>query len=178
MINFEQTAQDLNANNRYYLAFNKLSGALIGMVNGGGDDFTPQSDYLDYKLVDMNPHTQIWQGDYKTGRLVNIDQTPAPIYEQGLNERAGVKILKDYPLHKQLNIVIDCISDLLESANITNQQFELMTQSIEQTRVINARYKQAYEDSDEHLFISKRQAAQELADKLEGGIHELIGPRE
>jgi len=161
------------------LIFNKISGALVSRIVGSNLDKV-RTEYCKGKVVTFNPATHRWVGDYDTGSLKPIIESPKEIYEKSLDGTAQRKIRDKYDYYHQLNIVIDMLSLLLEASSLTTEQkasFNKMKEYIDETRDLNNRYKDSYKNDPNWTYKTKEDAQDEVNDKLAGGLHEVIGPR-
>lgn len=103
------------------------------------------------------------------------------IYEKMLNMQAEQKITKVYPLVNQINLLVKAIQrlgtehDLLEHPEFT--ALSEMVSYIDQCIATNQAKKEFYSESPDVDYISDDQLKAELAAKMEGGIHEALGPK-
>jgi len=100
------------------LLFNKKTGVLIGRIDPSIDVSTLDSEKFITKVVELNVGEYYW-GDYATGKIVNSDNKPY-ISEKDIRFYTSADILEQYPLYKQLNIIVDMLekSDLKKCLKI------------------------------------------------------------
>ena len=67
------------------------------------------------KEVDFDNTTHYWEGVYDTGSVKPMDDKQI-IYERAVNTSANVRVLEKWPLHKQINAIIE----MLDQADIPN----------------------------------------------------------
>ena len=176
------------------LIFNKLSGAYIGSTHGafdGKEVDTAQlnTTYMKYKVVDFNPDTEEWQGDFDNGKIVPIESQPE-ICESQLDVQAQNKIFSRYRYYHQINVLaqaIEALAGCLDrvAAHCDNAAlkipFEAREELAEMREYIaailanNARYKDFYTESEDYRYFDKSSEAQRLGAQLEGGLHEVFG---
>ena len=164
---------------RKFIAFNKLSKAYCGMLDADDNDTLPVSDYYLYREAEVGDN-DIWHGNYDMGKVVPADSVPFVVLEESLDQQAMDKIRNSFDYYAQINALIAVLDGLIYG-DISEQalaDYEQIKAVIKETRVINKRRKQSYKDSDNHEFVSKAQQDAILADQLEGGLHEIIGPRQ
>ena len=61
------------------------------------------------KEVEIDVETQYYDGDYETGSVKPMHDRPT-IRESELIYGANVKVLQKYPIHKQINIIIEMLN--------------------------------------------------------------------
>lgn len=100
------------------LIFMKSNGVLVAMMDQDQD-----TDYIDtekfyIKVIEMdNDNGDYWHGDYDTGSIQSKAEKPL-VTESLLKYNTNVKILEQYPIHKQLNIIIE----MLNASDIPNTE--------------------------------------------------------
>ena len=67
------------------------------------------------KEVDFDNTTHYWDGDYDTGSVKPMHDKQI-IYERAVNTSANIRVLEKWPLHKQINALIE----MLDQADIPN----------------------------------------------------------
>lgn len=154
-----------------------VNGRFIGFTN-----FKPQNGLYKELPDNFDPITQVYVGDYETGKLKNI-HTLEPkdyreanidhkwkIYESQLNEETGKYITKklDIPLYKQINAIMETLylnKDKLTLPDNFEEIYDtIKTVRHKHTAALNA-YKEApkadivYKE-EEDFFIEKYSQAQ------------------
>ena len=61
------------------------------------------------KEVDFDNTTHYWEGDYDTGSVKPMHDKQI-IYERAVNTSANVRVLEKWPLHKQINAIIEMLA--------------------------------------------------------------------
>lgn len=149
------------------------------MIDASDDDVLPTSDYYLYREAEIGEN-EVWSGDYSKGSVMSADSVPFVVFEESLNQQAMNKIRNSFDYYAQINALIAVLDGLIDG-DISNEalvNYEKIKTLIAETQQINKRYKDAYQDSQHHEFVSKEQQDKILADQLEGGLHEIIGPRQ
>lgn len=164
---------------RKFIVFNKISKVFCGMLDAYEHDVLPTSNYYLYKEAYLGEN-DIWDGNYDSGKVVSADSVPFVMLEQSLDQQAQDKIRNTLDYYHQINIIVSVLDgiicgDMDKDALAKYEQFKAF---VAETRAINDRYKQAYKDSANHHYISKQEQDEITAKQMEGGVHEIIGPRE
>jgi hypothetical protein len=176
----DKLVEVLSANTNKVLLFNKVSGAYISMIvsndTSGLDD-----TYYKWKIMQFDASTHEWYGDYDNGKLIAKDDLPTAIYEENVDDQAGAVIKESYPWFSQINILTNLLKKVIEDNNISGEEvekFNQMNSFIEARRDANRRYKDAYIAEDSFEFKTRRDVWNEQAKRLDGGLHELLGPED
>lgn len=144
-----------------FLLFNKNSGVIVGQFSKGADLQGLDFDQFELKEVEMDPEFEYWDGDYATGKIVSRDNIP-PILESVLKYNTNIKILTEYPVHKQLNILIDMLDRMWGSKT---EEFVAMKSFIDEIVDEHREKKQVYSSNPEvYRWVSQEEEA-ELAIK-------------
>ncbi|MFL1552513.1 hypothetical protein ACI77I_26090 [Pseudomonas sp. D47] len=162
-----------------FALFNRLSGAFVLLLGRMGEE-APDIDETHFiaKPVEIDPDREMVRGTVNAFEIVAQVEQPPLIDEYTLNARCGDKVLKRYPVHRQLNILGDLLDVLVRESSLSGQaveEFQAMRGYIEECQVRNARYKAAYSESPDFVFLDKATLEQRVLDELEGGLHEVIG---
>ncbi len=100
------------------LIFMKSNGILIAMIDRDQDTDYIDTEKFNIREVDMdNENGDYWNGDYDTGSVQSKSDKPV-ITESALKFNTNVKVLEQYPLHKQLNIIIE----MLDASDVPNTE--------------------------------------------------------
>ena len=91
------------------------------------------------KEVEFDNTTHYWDGDYDTGSVKPMHDKPI-VKESEVNYNANIRVLEEFPLHKQLNIIIEMLdqADIPNTENLTKlkEHIEAIKQeAIEQKKV-------------------------------------------
>ena len=113
------------------------------------------------KEVDFDNTTHYWSGDYDTGSVKQMHDKTI-IYETDVNTSANVRVLETWPLHKQINAIIE----MLDAADIPNTpKITELKAHIDTIKQETIEMKKVYEEDDAYEYIK---VADEIAkaDKL------------
>lgn len=103
------------------LLFSKANGVLIGELDGDSAISGLDLSIMDIKTVEMDGELgEYWYGDYQTGEVRAREDKPL-IAESWLKYQTNLKILNAYPIHTQLNLLIDLID---ANASIKTSEWE------------------------------------------------------
>lgn len=134
------------------LLFNKKTGVLIGRIDPSIDVSTLDSEKFITKVVELDVGEYYW-GDYTTGKIVNSDDKPY-ISEKDIRFYTSADILEQYPLYKQLNIIVD----MLEKSDLEKTpEFKKMLEDIKPFRERANLQLQAYQSTNAFSFYSNTQ---------------------
>lgn len=179
--------EELNfAKTPHRIVFNRVNGEHLWCVTK--TDFDPEYDeeLFIVREADMNPVKDEIVG----GMIINADGTiednwqvvesaslPEMVMEKNLNAVAEQKITKKYPLVDQINILSKAIKLIGDKAGVELEDLDEMLSYIQLTLDTNKAQKAFYSDQPGIRYITDEQLAAEASRKMEGGIHEWIGPR-
>jgi hypothetical protein len=100
------------------LIFMKSNGVLIAMMDKDQDTSYIDTEKFNIKSVDMdNENGDYWNGNYDTGSVQSKSDKPV-VTESALKFNTNVKVLEQYPIHKQLNIIIE----MLDASDVPNTE--------------------------------------------------------
>lgn len=135
-----------------HLIFLKDAGNLIAMLEGDSDLSVFDTSKFVIKTVDLDVDAgEFWHGDHATGGISKKSEKPV-VYESVLKYNTNAKILEEYPIHKQLNIVIDMLA---QSELPNTEDFAQMIEFIAAARAVHNEKVQAYASQpDVYTFIS------------------------
>jgi hypothetical protein len=139
------------------LMFNKSNGELIGDLPPEQKIRGLNGNEVMTKVVEYDPSTHVYIGTYHEGKVVAIDDIRADdvpvIDEEILNLNVKGNIEGEYPLHKQLNIMME----MLNNSSISNtEEFQKMYDYIKDERERNKARKDVYKSTESsYIFISK-----------------------
>ena len=101
------------------------------------------------KEVDFDNTTHYWDGDYDTGAIKPMHDKQI-IYERAVNTSANLRVLEKWPLHKQINALIE----MLDQADIPNTpKITELKEHIEAIKQETIEMKKVYEEDDAYEYI-------------------------
>jgi len=145
------------------LLFIKNSGVLIGEITSDTDVQTLNLDNFVVKSVELDEDLgDYWYGDYTTGEVRSRSDKPV-ITESYVKYNTNVSILNEYPIHKQLNILIDVI----DASNISKTpEFVAMKAFLDSAKANHKEQVQAYASNPSaYTFVSETEEQETLAKK-------------
>lgn len=162
------------------IQFNRISGAVGFIILDDGIDIDTlgNQDLFRYVRDEMNMSDDVIVGNYPDYEIKARDSLPTRITEEFEDMAAAAKITKRYPVASQANVLGRAILKLSEAAGIEQEELLEMMDYINEVKRANAVRKEFYKSSPDYEYISKEDAEAEEAARLEGGVHELYGPRE
>ena len=146
--------------------FSKNNGVMVADLTDTLKDTPDVMDTLDMtkfntKEVEFDNTTHYWSGDYDTGEVLPMHDKTI-IYETDVNASANLRVLETWPLHKQINAIIE----MLDAADIPNTpavtELKAHVDTIKQE---TKQMKKTYEEDDAYEYVK---VADEIAkaDKL------------
>lgn len=114
------------------------------------------------KEVEFDNTTHYWEGDYDTGSVKPMHDKQI-IYERAVNTSANLRVLEKWPLHKQINAIIE----MLDAADIPNTpKITELKEHIDAIKQETIEMKKVYEEDDAYEYIK---VADEIAkaDKIQ-----------
>ena len=155
-----------------YAQFNKLNKKFITVLGTVEDPSMLNQDMFLYRDIEIDLYEETVVGDYDNFSIVaNADQ-PLEITEDSINELARERIVKKYPLEKQLSIIGDLLVRLADASGIEATDAKEMTAYIDEIKRANAIRKQFYSDNPDYVYWSTEELNAKLAEMFEGGIDE------
>lgn len=148
------------------LMFNKKNRELIGGFPA--DEVPPMSfQNVVFRTEEYDPEEYCWAGTFDNGKLVKIEQDDNTLIDEDLlNYNVQENINSEYPMHKQINIIMDMLN---KNPNIENtKEFTDMVNFIEDERKRNKARKEVYKaDGTPYTFISKEDEMNDLKKLLD-----------
>ena len=149
------------------LMFNKTNGVMIG---GFETAEAPTNVFLEnvrYRTIVYDPETHAYVGDYATGSIQEIPEDDnQTIDEQLLDNNVEDNIVAQYPIYKQLNIIIDMLHS--DPTIVKSKEFLQMMSFIEDQREQNTARKAVYQDPDTpYNYVSKDEIASDVLKRLD-----------
>jgi hypothetical protein len=145
------------------LLFLKSSGVLIGEITEETDHSVLDLSQFYVKEIAFDEVKQeYWYGDYHTGEVRSRIDKPL-IHESIVKYSTNVKILQKYPIHNQIDIIID----MLAKSNIekTPEFVELKKYLDEQIEKHHEKVQTFSSNTDAYVWISSQQEEDEYTKK-------------
>jgi hypothetical protein len=146
------------------LLFLKSTGILIGEITEETDASVMDLTNFYVKSVELDEdQEEFWDGDYHTGSVKSRMDKPV-VTESIVKFNTNLKVLEQYPIHKQLNIIID----LLSKSDISKTpEFVEMCEFLKQMREEHAEKVQYYANSkDTYLWVSEKEEQEQIKKKI------------
>mgnify|MGYP003121830737 CR=1 FL=1 len=164
----------------FLLVFNKASGAYIGRTCGHVSETKSDSKHYKYKKISFDPTVFDWRGDYDDGELVRIVDAPVEISEQYVDNQVNYTIREVYDWYHQNNAIMGVVEKLIEKAGLEGEEvddFNEIYDYIKARRESAQKFKEAYQNSPDFKFESKKEYIERISKELDGGLHEELGPK-
>jgi len=161
------------------LQFNRTSGAFIVALHAEGIDISTlgAQDLFVYVEDEWDFSSSEVVGNYPDYKVVNKDELPAKVYERNLDALARDKITKRYPVIQQVNVLGRAIMALSKEMGVEQDELEELLDYILEVKKGNQARKEFYAASPDYEYISTEQEDNQQSARLDGGVHELYGPR-
>ena len=91
------------------LLFSKATGVLIGEITEDMDTSVMDLSKFQVKQVSIDDDHEYWNGDFATGQILSRLDRPV-VTESTLKYATNLKVLREYSIHKQLNVIIDMLN--------------------------------------------------------------------
>jgi uncharacterized protein YlxP (DUF503 family) len=134
------------------LIFIKPGGQLVAMMDSDQDISSINTEKFSIKTVELDlDQGEYWLGDYDNGSIQRKTDKPV-VLESAVKFNTNVKILEQYPVHQQLNIIIDMLaqSDIPQTA-----EFTAMKEFIDTARTTHQGAISQYKNNpDTYTFVS------------------------
>ena len=102
------------------------------------------------KEVEFDNTTHYWDGDYDTGSVKPMHDKTV-IKESEVNYNANLRVLEEFPLHKQLNIIID----MLDQSEIPNtEKFTKLKEHVKAIKEETKAQKKVYAEDPAFEYVS------------------------
>ena len=134
--------------------FNAKNGVMVADLTETLKDTPDVMQNLDVskfkiKEVEFDNTTHYWDGDHDTGSVKPMHDKPI-IYERAVNASANMRVLEKWPLHKQINAIIE----MLDAADIPNTpKITELKAHIDTIKEETKQMKKTYEDDDAYVYI-------------------------
>ena len=164
----------------FLLIFNKTSGAYIGRTCGHVNETKSDSTHYKFKKVSFDPTVFEWRGDYDDGELFRLVDAPVQISEEYVDSQVNYSIRDVYDWYHQTNALMAVVEKLVEKVGLEGEEVDDLHEIIDYIkarRESGDKFKQAYEESPDFEFETKKQAIERMSKELDGGLHEELGPK-
>lgn len=133
-------------------------------------------NYL-YAPIEIDMSTQVVSGTYDNFRVVNKADLPQDIHEVALDGQARDKIAESYSYGDRIEILELAVLKIAEKVGVELPELEEVVDLVAEVKRTNELRKQSLAVDPEYNYISIADQLQTEMDQLEGGLHEVIGPR-
>ena len=134
------------------LMFNAKTGILLG--EKPADNGMLNLNKFKFKTVEIDPILDFYDGDYDTGSVKSCDEKPM-LNESVVNAQTTENIESKYPLHKQLNIMMD----MLDKSDMPNTpEFADMMTHIKDVVEARTLKPKTYLESDAYHYETEEEA--------------------
>ena len=107
--------------------FNKVSGVFIGLATVNTEPYLNDKLYK-WKKIKIDELTQLYEGDYDTGSVVNTGDLPVKIKESDLDLNASRAIQAVHRWYHQMNLLTVVVHALIKKNNLSVKK--IVTQSV------------------------------------------------
>jgi len=156
--------------------FNKLNGkftTIIGMVD---DISLLNHDFYNYRQVKIDLYNETVVGEYDNFHIVNINDGNLQINEDMLNELARDKIVKEYPIEKQLTVLGKTLEKIADSMSLEDiDDLREMNDYIDEIKRVNLIRKEFYKNNPDYDYMSTEDLDRMINEKYEGSIQAYDG---
>lgn len=130
------------------LLFSKSTGVLIGEITADTDTSVMDLSKFNVKNVSIDDDHEYWNGDFLNGQILSRLDRPV-VTESSLKYATNLKVLREYSIHKQMNIIID----MLNKSSIENTpEFTAMVAFLDLMRSQHEEKKAVF-SSDESTYV-------------------------
>lgn len=152
--------------------FNKLNKKFTTVLGEVPDKSLLNHELFLYHDIEIDLYEETVQGDYDNYTIVAISELPELVTEDSINQLAKEKILKKYPLEKQLTIIGTMLEQLADSAGIDATDVKDMNDYIGEIRRANAIRKEFFANNPDYQYMSTEDVEAEINELQEGGIND------
>ncbi len=170
--------------------FNKINGMFCHVVGLGLEQSQYDKELYVGREVEYDFSTDIIVGGLivnKDGtytddfKVIHRDDEGHKVFETQLNMQAEQKITKVYPLVDQINMLVKAVTLLAKEHKLENKpEFKALAEMvsyIDQVIETNQAKKEFFSNNPDVEYYSDERVAAEESARMEGGIHEALGPR-
>lgn len=155
--------------------FNKLNNMFTTVLGMVPDMSLLNHDYYLYREIEIDLENETIVGTYDNFTIINIHEQPLEITEDMLNELAREKIVKEYPIERQLTILGSVIERLADQAGIEADDIKEMNDYINDIKRTNKIRKQFYANNSDYDYKTTEELDEMVAKKYEGSIQAYEG---
>jgi len=156
--------------------FNKLNGkftTVLGMVE---DISMLNHNFYNYRQVEIDLYNETVVGDYGNFEIVNINEGNLEITEDMLNELARDKIVKEYPIERQLTVLGKTLEKIADSLSLEDiDDIKEMNDYINEVKRVNSIRKEFYKNNPDYDYKSTEDLDRLISEKYEGSIQAYNG---
>jgi len=163
--------------------FNRASGAAIGIL-GWVDPITLNNEHYKYLEVEACLSTDMIKGTIDSFEIYNPAEIETPeVFEITLDTQAQTKVLKEYPISRQLNVLREALTAIVDQLGISTddnpaiKELREMNGYIDEILENNAARKEYFAESEDFIYVSDAEVAANFEATLDGGLHEIYGAR-
>lgn len=143
------------------LLFSKSTGVMIGEIDESTDTSSLNLHGFDIKNVEID-ETEYWHGDFATGKILSRVEKPV-ILESMIRYSSNVKALTEWPIHKQLNVLIDMLD---KSAMEKTTEFVEMKAFLDKIRQEHKEKVEIYsKNSEAYTWVSQEEESLQISKK-------------
>lgn len=166
---------------KFYLLFNRANGAFYGFASWHEEHgFNPDYFVIVEEMFDPDNETVV--GTYPDYKIELQVEQPQPIFEDFLNELTAQSITERYSIPTQINNIAAVVALIAERAGMGDEPLvqTLQDQIAEISDFVrnNQLRKAGYKNNPAFQYVSTEQAIAEENAKVEGGLYEVLGPRD
>ncbi len=155
--------------------FNRVSKVFTMILEKPDDISGLNHDFYLYKEIMIDRSKEKILGNYDNFQVVSIESQPLLITEDSLNSLAREKIIKTYPIERQLTILGQLLEKIATSSNIECEELKEMNDYINEVKRVNGLRKEFYESDPSYQYLSTEDFEELFAAQREGGIMEYEG---
>ena len=143
--------------------FLKSTGVLIGEITDEMDTTVMDLTQLHIKEVMIDEAHEYWFGDFSTGQIQSRLDKPV-VTESAVKYATNLKVLAEYPVHKQLNILIDMFD---KSSIEKTPEFLAMKQFLDASRSMHQQKIETFASNETaYIFVSQEEEQAQIAKKV------------
>jgi len=155
--------------------FNKINKKFITVLSMVEDTSLLNHDFYDYQEVSIDPYNETIQGDYNNFQIIDLNKQPLEITEDMLNELARDKIVKEYPIERQLTVLGTVLEKIVDQTDIEAEELKTMNDYIAEIKRTNSIRKQFYANNADYDYKSTEELDALIQEKYEGSIQAYNG---
>jgi len=156
--------------------FNKLNGKFTTILSMVDNISLLNHDFFNYKEVEIDLYNETIVGDYNNFEIVSIHDGSLEITEDMLNELARDKIVKEYPIERQLTILGNTLEKIADSTDIIDlEDLKQMNDYIKEIKRVNSIRKHFYQNNADYNYKTTEELDRIINEKYEGSIQAYNG---